>query len=58
METDKYIQVADGHFVTAKQTVQSQVEMIDNNGKPLIAAFYSVLLAPDLYDGLFPLLCY
>ena len=30
--------------------------MRDDNGKPFIATLYSVLLAPDLCDQLFPIL--
>ena len=46
MEIDKYIEAADGHFVTAKQTGQVQIEMCDDNGKPFIDTLYNVLLAP------------
>ena len=56
METDKYIEVADGNFVTATQTGESQIKMLDDNGKPFIAALYNVILAPDLWDQLFSLL--
>ena len=34
VETDKYIEVADGHFVTAKQTREVQIKIRDSNGKP------------------------
>ena len=50
METDKYIEVADGNFFTAKQTGQVQIKIRDNNGKPFIATLYNVLFAPDLCD--------
>ena len=53
METDKYIEVADGHFVTAKQTGEVQINMHDDNGKPFIAMLYNVLFAPDLCNQLF-----
>ena len=36
VETDKYIEVADGHFATAKKAGEVQIKMHDNNGKPLI----------------------
>ena len=52
-DTDKYIEVADGHHVTAKQKGQVQVKTCDNNGKPFIATLHNVLLAPDLCDRLF-----
>ena len=51
--TDKYIEVVDGHHVTAKQKVQVRILMCDNNGKTFIATLYNVLLAPDLCDSLF-----
>ena len=53
VETDKCINVTDGHFVTAKQTWQVQIEMWYKNGRHLIATLYNVLLAPDLCDWLF-----
>ena len=31
VETDRYIEVKDGNFVTAKQTGESQIKMCDNN---------------------------
>ena len=36
-ETDKYIEVAYGHLLTAKQTGEVQINMRDDNGKPFIA---------------------
>ena len=50
METDKYIEVAYGYFVTSKQTGEVQIKMRDDNGKPFIATLYNVLLALDLCD--------
>ena len=47
-DTDKYIEVADGHHVTAKQKGQVQIQMCNDNGKTFIATLYNVLLAPDL----------
>ena len=35
-DTDKYIEVADGHHVMAKQKGQVQIQMCDNNGKTFI----------------------
>ena len=52
-DTDKYIEVADGHHVTAKQKGQVRIKMCNDNGKPFIATLYNVLLAPDLCDRLF-----
>ena len=52
-DTDKYIEVADGHHVTAKQKGQARIQMCDDNGKKFVATLYNVLLAPDLCDRLF-----
>ena len=52
-DTYKYIEVADGHHITAKQKGQVRIQMCDNNGKTFIATLYNVLLAPDLCDRLF-----
>ena len=48
VETDKYIEVADGIFFTAKQTGEVQTKMRDDNGEPFLATLYSVLFALDL----------
>ena len=45
VETDKYIEVVDGNFVTAKQTGQVQIEMRDNNENPFISTLYNVPIA-------------
>ena len=50
VETDKYIEVSDGYFITEKQAGKFQIKMHDNNGKPFIATLYTVLLEPDLCD--------
>ena len=47
-DTDKHIEVADRHHVTAKQKGQVQIKMCDNNGDPFIGTLHNVLLAPDL----------
>ena len=52
-DTDKYIEVADGHHVTAKQKGQVRIQMCGDNGKPFITILHNVLLAPDLCDRLF-----
>ena len=51
--TDKYIEVADGNYVTAKQRGKVQIKMCDNNGDTFIMTLHNVLLEPDLCDGLF-----
>ena len=53
MEANKYIEVSDGHLVTAKQTGEAQIKMCDNNGKPFIAMLYNLLFVPDSCDQLF-----
>ena len=53
VETDKYIEVSDGHFVAAKKTGEVQINIRDDNGKPFIYALYNVIFAPDLFDQLF-----
>ena len=52
-DTDKYIEVADRHHVTAKQKGQVQIQMCNDNRKSFIATLYKVILAPDLCDRLF-----
>ena len=52
-DTDKYIEVADGHHVTAKQKGQVQIKMCNANVKTFTATLYNVLLAPDLCNRLF-----
>ena len=37
VEMEKYIEVADGNLVTAKQTGEVQIKMHDDNGKTFIA---------------------
>ena len=51
-DTDKYIEVADGHHVMVKQKGQVQIKMCDDNGKPFIATLHNLLLAPDLCNRL------
>ena len=55
-DTDKYIEVADRHHVTAKRKGQVQIQMCDDNEKTFIATLYNVLLAPDLYNRLFSII--
>ena len=47
-DTDKHIEVADGHHVTAKQKGPVQIKMYDDNGYPFIATLHNLLLAPYL----------
>ena len=53
-DTDKFIEAADGHHVTAKQKVSVRIKMCDDNGKTFVATLYNVLLALGLCDRLFP----
>ena len=52
-DTDKFIEVADGHHVTATQKCSVRIQMFDDNGKTFVATLYNILLAPDLCDRLF-----
>ena len=52
-DTDKYIEVADGHHVTAKQKGQVRIQMCDDNRKNFIATLHNIIFAPDLCDRLF-----
>ena len=52
-DTDKFIEVVDGHHVTAKQKGSVRIQMFGNNGKTFFATLYNVLLAPDLCGRLF-----
>ena len=52
-DTDKHIEVSDGHDVTAKQKVQVWIKMCNNNGNTFIATFHNVILAPDICNSLF-----
>ena len=55
-DTGKFIEVADGHHVTAKQKGSVRIQMFDNNGETFIATLYNVLLVPDLCDRLFSMI--
>ena len=52
-DTDKIIEVADGHHVTAKQKGSVRIQMCDYNRKTFVATLYNILLAPELCDRLF-----
>ena len=55
-DTDRHIEVADGHQVTEKQRGQVQIKMCNDNGDPSIATLHNVLLATDLSNGLFSII--
>ena len=55
-DTDKHIEVADGHHTTAKQKVQVRIKMCNNHGDPFIVTLHNVLFAPDLCDRLFSII--
>ena len=50
-DTDKYIEVADGHHVTAKQKGQVRIKMCNDNEKPFIATLHNVLLDDPKIGG-------
>ena len=49
-DTDKHIEVADGHHVTAKQKGKVQIKMCNNNGNPFIATLHNVILDILVYS--------
>ena len=55
-DTDKHIEVADGHHVTTKQKGQAQIKICDNNEDTFIATLHNVILAPDICDRLFSII--
>ena len=55
-DTDKFIEVADRHHVTAKQKCSVRIQTCDDNRNKFIATLYNVLLAPDLCDRLFSII--
>ena len=55
-DTDKYIEVVDGHHATANQEGQVQIKACDDNGDTFIVTSHNVLLAPDLCDMLFSII--
>ena len=55
-DTDKSIEVADGHHVTAKQKGLAWIKICNNNGDHFIATLHCVLLTPDLCDRLFSII--
>ena len=55
-DTDKYIEVVDGHHVTSNKKGSARIQMCDDNEKTFIATLYTLLLAPDLCDTLFSII--
>ena len=55
-DTDKFIEVADGHHVTAKQKGSVRIQMCDDNGNTFVVTLYNVLLTLDLCDRLFSII--
>ena len=53
---DKCIEVADGHFVTAKQTIQAQIKIRDNDGKPSLLRYITFYWHQTCAIKYFPLL--
>ena len=56
VETDRYIKVVYGRFVTAKQNRGFHIKMRDDNGKTFIATLYNVLFATDLCGQIFSII--
>ena len=54
--TEKHIEVADRHRVTAKRKGKLRIKMCDDNGNTFIGSLHNVLLAPDLCDRLFSII--
>ena len=55
-DTDKHIEVADRHHVTAKQKGQVRIKMCNNHRDPFITTLHNVLLVPDLCNRLFSII--
>ena len=55
-DTDKYIEVAGVHHITANQKGQVQIKMCNNIGDIFIATFHNVLLAKDICNRLFSII--
>ena len=52
-DTDKFIDVADGHHVMANHKGSVHIQMCNHNGNTFVAPLYNVILAPYLCDRLF-----
>ena len=55
-DTDKHIEVADRHHVTAKQKGHVGIKICDDNGDPFIATLHKVLFASDLCNRSFSII--
>ena len=55
-DTDKHIEVVDGHHVTVNKKRQVQIKICKDNGDPLIATFHNVLFTPDLCNIFFSII--
>ena len=55
-DTDKFMEIADGHHVTAKQKGSVRIQMCDDNRKTFVATLYNVILKLDLCDRLFSII--
>ena len=55
-DTEKHIEVADGHHVTEKQNGQALVKMCKKNRNPFIATLHNLLLAPGFCNRLFSII--
>ena len=56
VHTNKNIEVADRHHVTAKQIGQARIKMCDDNGGPFIVTLHHELLATYLCERLFSII--
>ena len=55
-DTDKFIEVADGHHVTAKQKGSVRIQMCNDSGNTFFATLYNIILAMDLCEKLFSII--
>ena len=55
-DTDKHFEIVYVHHITAKQKVQVQIKMCDNNVNLFIMTLHNVLLAPYLCYRLFSII--
>ena len=51
-DTDKYIEVMDGIYVTENQKVQVQMKMCDDNGNPFSMTLHNIIFVPDICNRL------
>ena len=55
-DTNKNIEVTDGHHVTAKQKGHVQMKVCNGHVYPLIATLHNVILAPYLCNRFFSII--